>query len=116
MKLGIPQLFDTFNSFLLDTGAYISLIKLGKLKNETSCYEDNQITLKDIDFNNLASINTICYVYLDVIIANESFNHCFNVVYDNFPIPFNGLIGKDFKKHHKCRIDYEHNLIHLNNY
>lgn len=32
--------------------------------------------------------------------------HKLHVVSDNFPIPCNGIIGKDFLKRHHCLIDY----------
>lgn len=64
-------------------------------------FNNSPITLKGIDFNNLAPI---CYLYLDVVIENESVNHCFHVVHNNFSIPLNDFIGNDFIKHHKCRL------------
>lgn len=105
------ELFDTPNSFLLDTGADISLIKLSKLKDETLCYEDQQITLKGIDHNELSPIKTICYVYLNIQIENKKINHCFHVVPDTFPISFDGLIGNDFIKKFKVQINYLDNIL-----
>lgn len=37
--------------------------------------------------------------------------HTFHVVPDNFGIPSDGIIGKDFIRHHKCTLDYESKTI-----
>lgn len=59
---------------------------------------------------------TICYVYLDIILGTQLINHCFHVVPDNFPIPYDGLIGNDFIKRYKCHIDYENDSLRLGVY
>lgn len=38
---------------------------------------------------------------------NISICHKFHVVPDDFGIPADGIIGKDFLKIHKCLIDYD---------
>lgn len=116
LKINSLQLFDNPNSFLLDTGADVSLIKLKYLKDETPCFENYRITLKGIDHNISNPIKTICYVYLDIEINNHLINHCFHVVPDNFPIPFDGLIGNDFIKQFQCHINYEDNLLQFQNF
>lgn len=110
VSLKIPKLYQNPSSFLLDTGADISLIKLSNLRDDILCYEDNLITLKGID--NTANLQkTLCYCYLPVDLDNTVLNHCFHVVPDNFPIPFDGLLGNDFVKANQCEINYNTNTL-----
>lgn len=98
------------NSFLLDTGADISLNKLSKLCDDTLSYEDNLITLKGID-NTSRLQKTLCYCYLSINIGETIITHCFHVVPDDFPIPFDGLLGNDFVKINSCQINYNSNKL-----
>lgn len=74
------------------------------------CYEDNPITLKGIDADVIQPTRTICYTHLQIL---PNLNHTFHVVPDNFPIPFDGLLGNDVLKGYNCLIDYENNLINI---
>lgn len=112
MKLDCSQLIKNQTSFLVDTGADISLIKLRQLKDNTKCYENNPISLKGID-NNSSPISTICCTFIDIMIENQLINHCFHVVHDDFPIPFDGIIGNDFIKKYRCSINYENNYLEI---
>lgn len=43
---------------------------------------------------------------LKIVQQHTEFEHKFHLISDNFPIPSNGIIGKDFIKRFKCLIDY----------
>lgn len=51
------------------------------------------------------------YTYLHFSINNQKFIHIFHLVPDNFPIPFEGLLGNDFLKSFNCLIDYQNNKL-----
>lgn len=57
---------------------------------------------------------TLCYTYLDFYIGNQKFTHIFHAVPDNFPIPFDGLLGNDFLKSFNCLIDYQNDKLFIN--
>lgn len=101
-------------SFLLDSGADISIIKYGKLKSNTLCNEDNKVMLKGIDCqDNL--IATKGYCYFEVGIDHHPYRHTFHAVDDNFPIQYDGILGNDFLKIFSAKICYKTNQLFVGN-
>ena len=49
------------------------------------------------------------------IIFTNSFSipHKFQIVSDNFPIPYNGILGKDFLTYWQCKIDFEQRTLEI---
>lgn len=103
------------NSFLLDTGADISLIKISKLKGDTLIYEDTKFLLRGIDNSSPSSVQTLGYLHLDILIGKTQVTHLFHVIRDDFPIQFDGIVGNDLLKQHMCHVDYENDILHINN-
>lgn len=100
--------------FLLDTGADVSLLKSSKLKKGTYCYYDNKLSLKGID-TETHSLTTLCYCYADINVNGTRYKQIFHIVEDNFPINCDGIIGNDFLKRVNAKIDYESDVLNINN-
>lgn len=104
------------STFLVDTQADISLVKLSAI--QTSFDLDNKINtnetirIKGITqdiINSLGTININFYI-------NNHYIHCLlHVVPNELNIPVDGILGKDFIKHYKCKIDYESMQITIQN-
>lgn len=52
---------------------------------------------------------------LRIIVQNIEFEHKFHLTSDDFPIPSNGIIGKDFLKRFKCLVDYGEMILTIRN-
>ena len=99
-------------SFIVDSGADISIFKGEKiLPNQRidiqKKFKINGITPKTIE--TIAETETC-------LITNEnlSFVHNFQIVDNDFPIPTDGILGRDFLVKYKCTIDYEYWLLNVN--
>lgn len=91
-------------SFLVDTQADISIIKHDVLNNDVHINSTDIIRIRGVTDELVSSLGTI----ENEIFTNDfSVYHEFHVVSNNFGIPADGIIGKDFLKIHKCVIDYE---------
>lgn len=98
--------FDTEHgnlSFLLDTQAEISLIKIDSLLEDTLVDTGNTCSLKGITDESLTSLGSVNMFLLvsDVLEIEQNFQ----VVKKSFPIPTNGILGKDFLVRNGCLID-----------
>lgn len=94
-------------SFIIDTGADISLIKFKKdFQNEIN--ENETIKIRGISDDASETLGTI---NLNLIHNGFLISHTFHVVPNNFPIPTTGIIGDDFLDGF-CIIDrIQNNLI-----
>ena len=90
------------NVYLLDTGANISVLKIGNLLNSV-LIDDNSCKISGIADGLITTHGT---VDTNVIIENWSFQHTFHIVDDDFPIPCDGILGFDFVKKYRCLLDY----------
>lgn len=113
MQFSVLELIHEPSKFFIDSGADVCLIKLSNLKGDTQVFEDNCITLKGIDHNNLNPIKTIGYSYLNIKLQDKIISHKFHIVQDNFPISFNGLLGNDFLTRFNCIVDYENHCFSI---
>lgn len=95
-------------SFLIDTQPDISLIKLSSLKNNIRINTSEIINIRGITDKVIKSLGV---VYTDIFLDNCTIEHKFHVITDNINIPCEGIIGKDFIKSNKCKIDYGNNTI-----
>lgn len=88
--------------FLIDTQAEISLIKMNALPIEHIVLTSNKTKLTGITDGFVKSLgSTTVDLLLDEAL---SINFELQVVSKNFPIPFNGILGRDFIKKYKCTI------------
>lgn len=91
-------------SFLGDSQADISIIKIRAITRNLTYYPDELVYIKGVTSEHISSIGTIIF---DIIIENVAIAHKFHLVHDDFAIPSNGILGKDFIKKHKCVLDYD---------
>lgn len=91
---------------MVDSQADMSVIKNSSLKNWAFIDGTQTIRIKGVTEQIIQSIGTID-TFIHIHIQDGSIEHTFNVVPDEFGIPVDGLIGKDFLKTHKCLIDYD---------
>lgn len=79
------------------------MIKISSIAKEIN-YDKNDIAklvgITQTPIFTLGSFN------LKIIHQHTEFEHKFHLISDDFPIPSNGIIGKDFIKRFKCLIDY----------
>jgi len=79
-------------SFLLDTGATLTLIKVGYLKGNTLIRE-KQLVLTGVNGH---KIYTLGKIKATVILGNREIRHTMHVVKDDFLIDYEGILGIDF--------------------
>lgn len=79
--------------FLLDTGAEVSLIKFGVIRNKELIQNNKSIRLKGITDQ---AVNTLGNIELKIKICEGIMHQIFVIVQDDFPIRQDGIIGRDF--------------------
>lgn len=99
-------------SFLVDTEAQISVIKIGSIANTSEIDSSEIINIKGIT---KGSTKTLGIIFLDLFSNNYIIEHKFHILNENTPIPTDGIIGKDFLKLHECIINYQDMSIYLPN-
>lgn len=88
-------------SFLIDTGADISICKQKDIENID---KRNISNLSGITLETIESIGT---AYLNLHFEKQHITHNFHIVSNDFPIPTDGIIGRDLLEKCKCKIDFE---------
>lgn len=92
-------------TFLVDSGAEISVLKPTKLKQ--AIHVDNQqiCTITGIQHQ---SIDTLGTINVPLHLPYEStISHKFHIIPENLPIPTDGILGRDFLTKFHCVIDYD---------
>lgn len=103
------------STYLIDTQADISLIRASAIscnfnwKNKINT--SNIINIKGITQNSIRSLGTIS---VNFYVKNNVLPCTLHVVPDDFNIPSDGILGKDFIKYYRCNIDYDSMLISIN--
>lgn len=90
-------------TFLNDTQADISVIKISSIGNFYDIDTSEIIFIKGISNDTIESLGT---VKIKILFNEATIEHLFHIVPDNFNIPSDGILGKDFNKIYKCKIDY----------
>lgn len=90
-------------TFLVDTQADNSIIKIGSIFNKNSINYNEKIWLKGITDEGIESIGTI---HCNLTVGQMEIKTKFHVVSEDFPIPSNGLLGKDFIYSNLFKLDY----------
>lgn len=96
-------------TFILDTQADISVIKLNAVDSNSFINDLNSISIKGVTDGIVDSYGTIDTEI--VINGRNLITHRFHVVPDGFNIPSDGIIGRDFIRQHSCKLDYETNEL-----
>lgn len=90
-------------TLLVDTESDITIIKLSALKSNLNINRNEIISMRGITNERKLSLGS---VNINFNFAHLSLEHKIHVVPDDFPLPSNGILGKDFLKRHHCLIDY----------
>lgn len=93
----------TKNALLVDTGADISVFKRTKVHLDQIINCSNQIKIKGVT-NEIA--NSLGTTKTNILIDQFSLNHEFHIVNHDFPIPCDGILGRDFLIKYHSIIDY----------
>lgn len=97
---------DHLTTFLVDTQADISIIKSSSINDFCIVDKTNVINIVGITDGfvpSLGSLQTALVPYPN----GPEINAELSVVPSNFPIPVDGIIGKDFIKSYDCCLDYK---------
>lgn len=98
-------------TFIVDSGADVSLFKVTKVP-----------PLQIVDFNKKLKITgvtagvteTIADAQTYLTLNNLNLTHPFQLVNENFPIPTDGILGRDFLVKFRCTNDYDNWLLNFN--
>lgn len=94
---------DRKTTFLVDSQADVCVIKYNAFFNYLIFNENDTIDIKGITNDLISSFGTI---YINLQFNDVSVSQIFHVVPDDFAIPSDGILGKDFIKKFKCVLDY----------
>lgn len=81
----------------------MSIIKINSIEHDANINNNEIIQLRGITDGYTQSIGT---TPIKLRIVDKSIKHKFHIVEDEFPIPSDGIIGKDFIQKHFCKLDY----------
>lgn len=95
-------------TLIIDTGADISIIKNHKINSHQVIYHNEYCNIKGITNEAVRSLGTTT---TDLLLREYSCKHTFHLVSQNFPIPADGILGRDFFYKYKCIINYERNSL-----
>lgn len=90
-------------TLLVDTESDITIIKNSELKPNSNIDRNEIVSMRGITNERILSFGSIL---INFIFGHFLIQHKIHIVPDNFPIPSNGILGKDFIKIHLCLIDY----------
>lgn len=103
------------STMLIDTQAGISLIKISSINNTFDVSKriniNDVINIKGVTDETISSLGSIC---VDFHVDNEIVPALLHVVPDDFDIPADGIIGKDFLHYYKCSIDLNEMSLKIN--
>lgn len=98
------EMSDTANLFIVDCGSDISIMKASKIKRAQIYYPSLKCDIIGIGQGNVSTMGT---TNTNILLNGNKIPHKFHIVEDNFPIPTDGIIGRDFLINYRCKIDYE---------
>ncbi|KAE9527723.1 hypothetical protein AGLY_012796 [Aphis glycines] len=90
-----PQTIPADSKFLIDSGGDLNLIKLSSMRDEVIVYDHTVYELKGITDN---FVTTLGSVTIELQIGGEKRRVEFQVVKSDFPVPNEGILGKN---HHQ---------------
>lgn len=98
------DLSETQCTFIVDTGSDISIIKSRKVKSSQIYYPEEKCVISGIGDEGIHSLGS---TFANILVEGIPIQQKFQIVSNDFPIPTDGIIGKDFLARNKCKIDYE---------
>lgn len=97
-------------TLLIDTGADISVFKENLVSKNQIFYPQQKCTVSGITNEKIQSIGI---THTNIEINGMQIPVSFQIVNNDFPIPTDGILGRDFLTLYKCNIDYDNYLLHL---
>lgn len=92
-------------TLLVDSGAELSIFKTNKVSRTPVINYDAKCTITGI--NNLP-LETIGSVLTKIYLPNNvTIDHTFQLVDSTFPIPTDGILGRDFLSKFRCTVNYD---------
>lgn len=96
---------DRYNTFLIDSGAEISLIKAENVQPAELVNVQEKCNITGI---NRESIETLGTISTQINLPNgNKIPQKFQIVSQEIPIPTDGILGRDFLVNYKCIINYD---------
>lgn len=92
------------NKFLVDSQAEVSLIKISAISDDSIINTRDTINIVGVTDGFVQSLGTLHTI---LIADGVEIEVDLVVVPANFPIPVDGIIGKDFLKRHRCSVNYD---------
>lgn len=102
---------NSINSFIVDSGADISIMKVKNILPNQLINKTKQFNITGVTEGirkTLAETTTSLHFSNGLVI-----HHNFQLVDVDFPVPTDGILGRDFLTKFKCTIDYEHWLLNF---
>lgn len=84
---------DNQNLFIVDCGSDISVLKASKIKSTQIYYPTEKCNIMGIGHGAISTIGT---THTNLLVNDMKIPHKFHIVEENFPIPTDGIIGRDF--------------------
>lgn len=99
-------------TLIIDSGADVSLFKCGKISQLQPANTNIKYKISGITegFTETIAETTTKVRFNDCVYIS----HAFQIVNNDFPIPTDGILGRDFLIKHRCNIDYEYWLLNFN--
>lgn len=107
IKLTCPNLGDNSGTFLVDTGSEISVLKKSALQSGSNVNSHSILELTGI---NKLVVNAREQIRL---LLNE-IEGDMHIVPDDFPIPYDGILGAEFLKRYKATLCFNHDNLIIN--
>lgn len=98
-------------SLMIDCGSDISVLKASKIKYQQKYNPNDFCTIAGIGEGTVYSYGSIT---TNLQTDELNIQQKFHLVDDNFPIPTDGILGRDFLAAYKCCIDYNSWIITIN--
>lgn len=97
-------------TLLVDTGAELSLVKINII-NQLSSFINTDEILSFTGINTLP-VKTMGSFSTEIVLPNNlKIKHKFQVMHSSFPIPTDGILGRDFLRKYRCSINYDKWLL-----
>lgn len=93
----------TANHFLIDSQADVSIIKLNSLTENQTIGKSEIIQIFGVIKTPIESLG---FIYAQINLGKVTITHKLHIIPNEFNIPSDGMMGKDFIKLYECVLDY----------
>lgn len=100
----MTDLSDSQCTLMIDCGSDISIIKANKVNLNRTVFPNDTCNITGIGHT---SEKTIASTYSNILIDGNKLPQKLHIVKNDFPIPTDGILGRDFFTAYKCQINYD---------